>query len=544
MTAQARWAARIVGGLVAGGVRHVVASPGSRSTPFLLAVLARDELTVHDVVDERVAGFYALGIARVTEAPPLLLCTSGSAAGHYLPAVMEASAAELPLLVLSADRPAELHDLGANQTTDQQHLFGVHARAFFELGAAADGEEVLAGAEARALQAATRARYPWPGPVHLNARARKPLEERAAPRDSSTRIFVPSARPDPDGLAWARARLARARRPAVVMGPAPVRARALRPVLRRFLSAVGAPLIADATSQMRFTGEGLAVARSALALRTEVGRRRFDADLLVQVGAPPIDAGYAAWAKGRPRLVLSAGAPADPGASAEAFLLGDLGALLEGLAEMPARPPWWGPLPPLPGSRVLAPGAVAAAVVRASAEGSILALGNSVAARAIDRHVGEDRDLAVLHQRGLSGIDGLVAGAAGAARVSGRPVTLLLGDLSLLHDLGGLATLRGLRTPFRVVVVNDDGGRIFEQLPVYERTSAPEFERHFAMAHGLEFRAAARFFGLDYRRVEAIDAIEDALAGEDVRVVEVPVEPGAARRELVEALGAAEARWA
>ncbi len=543
MTSQARWAARIVGGLVAGGVRHVVVSPGSRSTPFLLAVLARDELIVHDIVDERSAAFFALGIARVTDAPPLLLCTSGSAAGHYLPAVMEANAAQLPLLVLTADRPPELHDLGANQTTDQQHLFGVHARAFFELGAASEREEVLRGTEARAFLAAARTRHPWPGPVHLNARARKPLEGRAPCHPTSTRAFFPSVEPDPDGLAWVASRLGRARRPAIAMGPAPARVRALRPAVRKLASALGAPVLADATSQMRFTGEELALPRGALSLRTAAGRQRLDADLVLEVGAPPIDAGYAAWAEARPRVVLTEGALVDPSASAEAFVVGELEASLEALASIEARSPWWQRLPSLPTPRALGPGAVAGAVVRAAAEGALLVVGNSLAARAIDLHVSDDRDLVVLHQRGLSGIDGLVAGAAGAAHASGRPATVLLGDVSLLHDLGSLATVGEPGPPFRIVVVNDDGGRIFEQLPIHAHASDPHFERHFAMAHGRTFREAARLFGLDYERAESIDELEGALEGSGVKLVEVRVEPSAARRELAQALAAEEKRW-
>lgn len=543
MTTQARWAARIVGGLIAGGVRHVVVSPGSRSTPFLLAVLGREELVVHDVVDERSAAFFALGIARVTGAPPLLLCTSGTAAGHYLPAVMEASAAHLPLLLLTADRPPELHDLGVNQTTDQQHLFGAHARAFFELGAAAESDEALRGTETRAFVAATRARHPRPGPVHLNARARKPLEGQATPHVTSARVFLPSAQPDPEGVAWVAARLGGARRPAIAVGPGPVHRRALRPALRRLASALGAPVLADATSQVRFTGEGWALPRGALALRTEAGRRRLDADLVLEVGAAPIDAGYAAWAQARPRVVISDGALVDPSASAEAFVVGDLRAILEGLIPAQPREPWWQAPPPLPTPRALGPGAIAGAVVRGAPEGSLLFVGNSLAARAIDLHVSEDRDLAVLHQRGLSGIDGLVAGAAGAAHASGRPVTLLLGDVSLLHDLGSLATVGRPAAPFRVVVVNDDGGRIFEQLPIHARLAGEPFERHFAMAHGRTFRDAARLFGLDYERAETADGVEAALQGDGAKIVEVRLDPAAARRELADAIAAAEERW-
>ncbi|MCA9529617.1 MAG: 2-succinyl-5-enolpyruvyl-6-hydroxy-3-cyclohexene-1-carboxylate synthase, partial [Myxococcales bacterium] len=179
---QAEWARVLLGALRRAGVRDVVISPGSRSTPFVLAADAEPGLRCHDVIDEREAGFFALGQARVTGVPSLLLCTSGTAAAHYYPAVIEASSAQVPLLVLSADRPPELHGSGANQTIDQTRLFGVHVRRFIELGAApAPGYPDLDARAFAALcrsaaQAVAAAKGPPAGAVHLNAPARKPLE--------------------------------------------------------------------------------------------------------------------------------------------------------------------------------------------------------------------------------------------------------------------------------------------------------------------------------------------------------------------------------
>ena len=176
---QSAWARVLLTSLADAGVHDVIVSPGSRSTPFVLAALRlADEgrLNCHDVVDERSAAFFALGRARVTGRPALLLCTSGSAMTHYFPAVVEADADRLPLLILSADRPVELQHCGANQTLDQLHLFGRHVRRFVDLGLAQATPDALRSLRRQAAQAVFESTWPTPGAVHLNARARKPLE--------------------------------------------------------------------------------------------------------------------------------------------------------------------------------------------------------------------------------------------------------------------------------------------------------------------------------------------------------------------------------
>src|SRR4051812_30405975 len=170
------WSRLLLGTLTRAGVEHVVLSPGSRSTPFAWAALNEPGLTCHSIWDERVAAFFALGQARVSGRPSLLLCTSGTAAANYYPAVIEASLAQVPLLILTADRPFELQHSAAPQAIDQIKLFGDSARAFFELGAPDESPSALAGIVRSVAHAVHAARGVRPGPVHLNARARKPLE--------------------------------------------------------------------------------------------------------------------------------------------------------------------------------------------------------------------------------------------------------------------------------------------------------------------------------------------------------------------------------
>ncbi|HEY4105977.1 MAG TPA: thiamine pyrophosphate-binding protein, partial [Polyangiaceae bacterium] len=172
----AEWSRLLFGTLARAGIRDVIISPGSRSTPFAWAALKEPELRCRSIWDERVAGFFALGQARVTGRPSVLLCTSGSAPAHYFPALVEASQAHLPVLVLSADRPLELMHANAPQAIDQLKLFGDVCRGFFELGAPSSDSNALRGLVRQLSHACLLASYPVPGPVHLNARAQKPLE--------------------------------------------------------------------------------------------------------------------------------------------------------------------------------------------------------------------------------------------------------------------------------------------------------------------------------------------------------------------------------
>ncbi len=178
------WARLLVETLAAAGVRDVIISPGSRSTPFVWSALEQRQLRCHVLIDERAAGFFALGQARLTGVPSALLCTSGSALANYLPAVAEAALSATPLIVLSADRPYELMACGAAQTFDQVKIFEAFTRSFFDLGLPDESPPALSGLQRAVAQAVHTASFPVPGPVHLNARARKPLEPRPPQTDA------------------------------------------------------------------------------------------------------------------------------------------------------------------------------------------------------------------------------------------------------------------------------------------------------------------------------------------------------------------------
>ena len=545
---QTEWASLLISALADAGVRDVVASPGSRSTPFALAAAREPRLRCLVVVDERSAAFVALGQARATGRPSLLLCTSGTAPAHYLPAIIEASQAHVPLLVLSADRPLDLQDCAAPQTVDQLKLFGDHVRRFVELGLPESSPGALRAVRRRAAQAAFDALHPLPGPVHLNVRARKPLEPhpaseaeleqsrcvRDAARKPTPRAFLPQVLASKDALDQVAQALRRARRPLAVAGPASVSRLTRRDDVTAFLEASGVPLLCDATSQLRF---GAPPHRSWLdasdLLLSSPRLREAKPDLLLQLGAAPTTAGWESLVDGAcgvTHVVLAEHGWNDPANTASLLVYGDEGHTLRGLAERLrghattlagwtdtlrcANAAAWHCVDELlDSSGHLSEARAARTLVSMLPSGAALVVGNGLPIRLVDAHArAGTRELAVYSQRGANGIDGLVSGAAGTALATGRTTALLLGDLSLLHDLGGLAAARAVRAPFVIVVLQNDGGRIFEQLPV-ARAGLSEAElRLFTTPHGIAFRGAAETFGLPYARVDSPAQLEASLA--------------------------------
>jgi len=511
--AQTAFADAFVGGLAASGVCDVVVSPGSRSTVLLLAA-KRAGLRLHPIHDERAAAFFALGLARTTDAPPALLCTSGTAAAHYLPAVMEASATGLGLIVLGADRPPELHGSGANQTIDQSHLFGRHVRAYVDLGLPDGREGTLRAAARRAAQVVTTARWPDPGPVHVNAPARKPLEPEggapAVPRAPA--VALPSAQPDDESLIELAEWLSHGARPALVAGPALRSQRDARDSVAELAAALDAPVIADATSQLH----GTLPAHDLVA-------PHLDADRVLQIGRPPIGGRVERWSSDRPRAVLAEQGWPDPASSAERLVLGSVVASLEALAaRVPSRgrDEWsarWSSLAAAVERHQEAlladgfhEGHVARVALERWPEGDLVLLGNSLPVRHADLW-GRPPRATVIHQRGVSGIDGLIAGAAGANVGGDAPTLAMIGDVSFLHDIGGLAAARHCDAPLVVLVVDNEGGRIFERLPVHGTLDDGTFEELFAMAPAVDIPSAAATFGHSYRAVDTCDSLAKAL---------------------------------
>ena len=555
----ALWARALIDELRRGGVRDAVVCPGSRSAPLALA--CAELLQVRTVIDERSAAFFALGAARASGRPVLVLATSGSAGAHFYPALLEAEAAGVPLIALTADRPPELHGFGAPQTLDQQRLFGSHAH-FADLGL----PDPLALPHLRAL-AARAARQA--GPSHLNAPFREPLAPVPEPlpevRDLPALRSL-AARGVPDVREIAR-ELSRRPRGVIVCGPRDAQDD-LPSAVADLSRALGYPVLADATSQVRFALPG-AVAHADLILRSEPWARALRPDAVVRIGAGLSSKVVQAYVEqaGYTVLLRERGELVDPAHTASVAVEGDAVALCRALAAavepgaLPAGEPF------APASRragSLAPQfAEAEARARAALETAFAAapwseplIAREAALAAEQLYVSSSmpvRDLdnfaarggRVLANRGLNGIDGIVSSAAGAAAVSGKRTVALVGDLALLHDLGGLVTAARLKLPLTVLAVNNDGGGIFSFLPIAERTD--RFEELFGTPHGLDLEGAALLCGAAFVRVSDARALRAALqAPPALRLIEARTDRAgnveqhrALQQAVLAALGAA-----
>ena len=610
------WARLLIHGLAEAGIRDVIISPGSRSTPFVVAALDHPELRCHQVIDERSAGFVALGHARATGQPALLLCTSGTAGLHYLPALVEAATAHHPLVVLTADRPFELQGCGAAQTIDQVGLYGPHVRRSFELGAPDPDPRALRGLVRTAVQACFLASHPLPGPVHINARVRKPLEPQAVATEDDAGldvllrsilaepVTVPTA-PEREPATEAIQALADwchdAQQGVLVAGPAAAHQAGCRDIVRKLSTVTGFPLLAEAASQLRVPElEPISSFDALVQLGAFDGGHR--PDLIIQLGASPTSAVWGRFIdehRNIRRVVLSDWAWPDPHNSADQIVIGDLHRSIDKLCqavhksqplspnESSQRAQWVARLQdgegrvraaqaeilstgeddrtePLdiareelthdPKLQTLREAQVSQALVASLPEDALLMVGNSLPIRALDSWVPVlPEGVTVLSQRGASGIDGLISGGLGAALATGRPTAVVLGDVSLLHDLSILAMpLAGsLATPLVIVALNNDGGRIFEQLPI---ATSPALKKQgldfWTTPHGVDLSAVGDALGLACHRVQHRSSLDDALARcwqrPGLSLVEAVVpQHGAAEdaSQLREVLGAAEL-WA
>jgi len=561
-----RWADLLMARFYAAGVRHVVASPGSRSTAFVLAAERHPQLQCHDAIDERVGGFFALGIGRATGEPALLICTSGTAPAHYYPAVIEASHIGIPLLVLSADRPLELVDCAAPQTVDQVKMFGDHVRSYVDLGLPDPSQRALRGAARAVQQAVLASRWPRPGAVHLNARARKPFEPDessgeedrhydlavAALESSSAHVFLPQNTPSAQGLGAVAALCRSFERGVILAGPAALSAASYRSGLSRLARRTGFPVLCESVSQQRFVADRDAdvvwVDHFDLLLKSASFRAGHQPDVVLQVGAPTVSGGVEHWLDAAPpaRAVLAAHGWNDWLGTATHFLFGDQAALVNGLAdalsEMSGRPGEWATAWREAELRVAKvvdevvdaePVPTEAHAVRDLVSGLpddvLFMVGNSLSVRLVDWYTrGADAAVDVLSQRGANGIDGLISAAAGAIAATGRPCVLLLGDVSAVHDLNGLLMAHRLPASLVVVVVNNGGGRIFDILPVARHPGvSAEGMAHLTTPHTIDFEASARAYGVSFVRVVPED-LRTLLRGTDwgtTMLVEVPVAP-------------------
>ncbi len=570
--------ARFFAGLRDAGVEHVVISPGSRSTPLAIGAARCRGLRSWIELDERCAAFFALGLARASGRPAALICTSGTAAANYLPAIVEAHYGRVPLLALTADRPPELRDWGAGQTIDQPGLYGRYPRWSVEVPVPTAGEAALRLAARLAARAVECAVGGPAGPVHLNWPLREPLAppaRAAAPREP--RVAPPSLRfghaireAREDDVADLAALARRHERGVICCGPMDAEPR-LVAALAEFARSVGWPVLAGPVSQLRGAPEAAGapiLSTGDALLRAPRFASRMRPDVVLRLGETPVSKAQRLW--------IEASAPAEvwwlddgsawgePSHRATRVVRGGAASLLEraatALTDSGGRSRAW--LEDFERAEAVARRsfetwvaspdafsglAVAHAVSRGLPAGATLFASNSMAIRLLDLvYDGSAGPARVLCSRGASGIDGINSTALGIAAGSRGPTLLLTGDLAFLHDLSGLLATRQADLDCVIVVLDDDGGGIFSFLPIAEQGEAVAFERLFGTPHGLDLARVADLFSLGYRRAETAKELDDALSWAwrepGVRLVHVPLDRsrgGRLFREALASIGAA-----
>lgn len=525
------------------GIQHACTSPGSRNSPIVLALAADERLRCWSHVDERSAGFFALGAAKASGRPVVVTCTSGTAVANLLPAVIEADQAGVPLIVLSADRPAELREVGAGQTIDQVKLFGGAVRWFFELDVAVADPRRQRWIRSLACRAYWTAVGSRPGPVHLNIPLREPLVL-AEPLPEE-----PGGGGRPGGGPWLSVDRG-GREPAtprrhefegVVFVAGELRGGPeLGAQLAQFASRARVPLLADPLSGAR-RGPA-AIAHYDLFLRDDAVAAELQPVVVCRIGELPTSKPLRSWISGLDdafHVAFSGEASwSDPDSMLMQRSVGPLDALLRRLRDdeiVPAPAAW---LERWRGADALTAGVIAGQLrggalcepLVAERLGSILPgdttlfVASSMPIRDLETYLPvRDNPPRILANRGANGIDGTVSSAFGVAAASDGPVVLLIGDVALAHDIGGMLASRRTGLSITIVLLNNDGGGIFHFLPIASQGEA--FEEHVATPTGLRFDRVAALYDCRYELVGDVDALEASVAaslhGSETTIIEV-----------------------
>lgn len=532
------WSRIVIDELVRLGAAFFCISPGSRSTPLTVAAARHPQALWKIFPDERSAGFFALGYGRATGKPAVLICTSGTAVANYYPAVVEASMDCQPMLILSADRPFELLETGANQTIRQFGMFGNYSRWNFQL------PEPSADIPLRSVitaidHAVSKATGSLPGPVHLNVPFREPFEPVMpdmhdpwlAPVASWIDGHEPLRRDECLSSLSRQANvpelehiLSRSRQPFFIAGR--LHNREDSAAVGNLARKLNVPLYADLASGLRFSRSFPPL---QLAFQSALFSERFRPDTVIHFGGPLIGRQPAAairqWNPANHVIVKPHANRYGPDHNVTLGIEASASLIAESLANCrapfaPSRLPFTDSFfmkasayidalcrPELPVTEISAARIVSS--ILTEEEG--LFLSNSMPVRDMDMFAANIASTLVMvgMNRGASGIDGIISTAAGYAYGLRRPVTLLIGDIAFLHDINALSLLQSMQTPLRILVTNNNGGGIFSFLPIASETDI--FETHFATPQNYSIRQAAAAFGIDHSLPDTNEAFRKAL---------------------------------
>jgi 2-succinyl-5-enolpyruvyl-6-hydroxy-3-cyclohexene-1-carboxylate synthase len=576
------------------GVQNVVICPGSRSTPLALAFATQAGMRIWMQVDERSAAYFGLGMAKQLRQPVALLCTSGTAAANFMPAIVEAKLAHVPLLVLTADRPHELRDNGASQSIDQNRLYGTYAKWFVEVALPEATNAALRYIRTIAVRAAASAQAIPAGPVHLNFPFREPLTPEPIPDQPLPPVAwrdhvawqgkfnnvpyvevreAPLGAPDASTIASLMGMVRRAQCGLIIAGPNDDQA--LVEPLVRLARQLGYPILADPLSQLRCGGHDrdMMISSYDAFLRIDSFIESAQPELLLRFGAMPaskplllylkryascplvvID-GHGGWEE--PTQLASELIHANPAALCQSLLtVLDQDTKSEELQTFVSQA-WlatWRDADKVTRQTLLNviqdfselfEGRVFTELANLLPDGTTLYTGNSMPVRDLDTFFwcGEHR-IRIMGNRGANGIDGVVSSALGASAGAGQHETmvLVLGDLSFFHDLNGLLAARLHQLNLTIILINNDGGGIFSFLP---QAAYPEhFDQLFGTPTGLDFRLAAQMYGGQFQKVDSWEqfrkAVSRGLNTGGLHVIEVPTQRASnvkMHRQLWEVIG-------
>jgi 2-succinyl-5-enolpyruvyl-6-hydroxy-3-cyclohexene-1-carboxylate synthase len=548
-------ASALVDELARAGVRHSCIAPGSRSAPLALAFWREPNVRVWSHVDERCAGFFALGLAQQTGDPVAILVTSGTAGANLHPAVAEAAEARVPLIVITADRPPELRGRGAGQTIDQLKLYGSSARWFCELGVQEADDEGLLHFRSVGARAVAESLGRPPGPVHLNVPLREPLAPEAMEGDVAardrlalegrpdrrplTRVLRASGSADPAAAAAIGELVAQTGRGIVLAGRQ--RDGELAPAASAFAASAGYPVIAEPTSQLRAGDHDLIAVVAAYDPIFRSLPERLAPELVIRIGDMVTSKAVRLWLSAhrdcRQVVIDPDGAWNEPTKNADLIVRAEPGPLLSSITGAGAQDPEAEWLDAWRGAERAAAGAIDAfldglgeelfeprvhrLLTEAAPPGSTIYVASSMPVRDLESFFGTAaRPLRFLANRGANGIDGLVSSGLGAAAATAGRTFVLTGDLGLYHDMNGLLAYRRLGVEATIVVLNNGGGGIFDFLPIAKHRDG--YEELFGTPTNLDLEQVATLYGLPFKRVNAHSELRAAL--DSPGLVDIPLD--------------------
>jgi len=521
--------------LVNQGVMNVVISPGSRSTPLAYACMKEEGLAVYRQIDERSAAYFALGMAKASGKPVMLLCTSGTAAANYFPAIVEAFYARIPLIVVTADRPHELREVGAPQAINQINLFGSHVKWSVDLPMPEEQNRLdfLVRHLHRSVQNAVTEPK---GPVHLNVPFREPLLlDFEQQYDSAGEItHLKGEFRLPASVQQFLEETVKEEKGVLIIGEMTEK---MPPEFWSFIRKLNWPVLADPLSNVRSNMDesckDLIIDSYDAILKSEGFKETMVPDAVIRIGPQPVSKPLTLFLASVKPKIYAVFDESPMMRDAQSIVTHHIQSSADGMWQLPIATKTANPytkkwaaaselfwkLAEVHCNEKLDEG-VLAKLLFDELDQCDLIVSSSMPIRDTDTYFkSTSRDIMIYANRGANGIDGVVSTAFGVQAAKERPAFLLIGDLSFLHDMNGLIASKMQQTDLTIVVMNNDGGGIFSYLP--QSKEERYFEDLFGTPTGLKFEDAARMYDAEYAAVESKDKFREVLQKEKQKALKI-----------------------